>query len=222
MKKSIIKIVCVIGVIAVIGVVFFLFHPHSYTLYDSKEPSCKDKGYNTYKCWCGKEYTDSVEPIGHNYIEAETEPTCTDAGKRVFTCINCKDTYEEEIQAKGHDYSEAITEPTCIDAGKRVLTCKNCHESKEEHIEALGHSYVNGICERCGEKVPEETDSKEEKEPKTTTAKQPASPTEPADVETGDDWDAGWAALGVETIPEYTTEDLLSLADTEGWGLQAE
>ena len=76
----------------------------------------------------------------HKYTSVTTEPTCTTAGKTVYSC-SCGDSYTETIPATGHDYSESITEATCTEAGKNVKTCNNCGDTVTVTVPALGHSF---------------------------------------------------------------------------------
>ncbi len=41
--------------------------PHSFSLVESKEPTCTEKGYNTYRCICGYKYTDEINFKEHEY-----------------------------------------------------------------------------------------------------------------------------------------------------------
>ena len=43
----------------------------------------------------------------HAYTAEVIEPTCTEAGKTIYTC-RCGDTYEEEIPATGHTYVDGV------------------------------------------------------------------------------------------------------------------
>lgn len=52
------------------------------------------------------------ESLEHKWNEGEItkEPTCTDAGIKTYTCINCKETKIEEIAATGHQHTEIRNE----------------------------------------------------------------------------------------------------------------
>lgn len=218
MRKSIIKIVCVIGVLAVIGVAFFLFHPHKYTLIGSKEPTCTESGYKTFKCWCGKEYTESTDPIAHVYETTIVEPTCTEAGKTVFVCKNCGDTYEEEGKAKiDHEYEETVD----VERGKKVFVCKHCGDTYEEDIV---------VAETEDEEQGEKTDNKQQQGKTDTTQQQQqvqvqqpvAQPTplpqpqEDVVVSSGDDWAAaGWG--DIPTIDDNIDDFYNGTWDSSGW-----
>lgn len=59
-------------------------------------------------CECGeiiKKESRTIEALGHNYIEAVTDPSCTEAGFTTYTCTNCQDTYADNAtEALGHDF----------------------------------------------------------------------------------------------------------------------
>lgn len=98
------------------------------------------------------------------------EPTCTEAGQWIYTCILCGETKTEEIPATGrHSWDEgSVTRaPTCVDDGEMTYTCTVCHETKVERIPASGeHVWDDGVvtkeptqtqdgeitytCTRCG------------------------------------------------------------------------
>ena len=84
-------------------------------------------------------------PHAHTWDEGKvtTEPTCTEAGVKTYTCTVCKETKTEAIAALGHkwDDGKVTTEPTCTEAGA-----------------ALGHvdADKDNKCDRCGEKLGED------------------------------------------------------------------
>ncbi len=153
-KKKIIIISIVVLIVLITGL-FYFFHPHSYSLRETKTPTCTEDGYEIFCCWCGNEYRTEQKQTGHNYKSSVEEPTCTDTGKTVYTCELCGDMYEEPIEAIGHDYEESTKGPTCTESGERVFKCKNCGDTYTEPIEALGHDYKEGVCVRCGEPDPD-------------------------------------------------------------------
>ncbi|MDO4491091.1 MAG: hypothetical protein Q4B85_08500 [Lachnospiraceae bacterium] len=82
----------------------------------------------------------------HQYTVETTDPTCTEAGVKTYTC-SCGDSYTEENGAAlGHDYSAAVTkDPTETEEGVRTYTCTRCDDSYTESIPKLEHvhSYVD-------------------------------------------------------------------------------
>ena len=76
-----------------------------YVLVERVEPSCYKTGYIKYRCACGYEYTEDLASLGHNYVDAVEQPTCTSAGYKLKKCSNCGDSYTiESIAALGHNY----------------------------------------------------------------------------------------------------------------------
>ena len=101
-------------------------------------------------------------PHVHTWDEGKvtTEPTCTKAGVKTYTCTVCKETKTEAIAALGHkwDDGKVTTEPTCTKAGVKTYTCTVCKETKTEAVAALGHvdADKDNRCDRCGEKLGED------------------------------------------------------------------
>ena len=86
------------------------------------------------------------------------EPTCTEAGTKVYKCTNddCDVTKTETIKALGHNWDNGIVtkEPTCTDTGTKICTCSRDNVTKTETIKALGHDYNdNNVCTRCNDKL---------------------------------------------------------------------
>ena len=106
------RIIKILGISAtaviVTGLGVYKLHPHSYNLVDSTDPTCTLGGHKTYECWCGDEYTESIEPTGHEYEETDTEPTCPEDGLKTFTCKKCGNSYTESIDKLGHDYVNGV------------------------------------------------------------------------------------------------------------------
>ncbi|MCR5002178.1 MAG: hypothetical protein K6A71_10330 [Lachnospiraceae bacterium] len=106
------KVLKILGISAtaviLAGLSVYKFHPHSYKVVDSTDPTCILGGHTTYECWCGDEYTESIEPTGHEYLETDTEPTCTEDGIKTFTCKKCGNKYTESIDKLGHDYVNGV------------------------------------------------------------------------------------------------------------------
>ena len=76
-----------------------------------------------------------------------TEPTCTTAGVKTYTCSDCNKTKTETISALGHSWSSGsvTTEATCTTTGTKTFTCSRCNGTKTETIKALGHNYGDWI-----------------------------------------------------------------------------
>ena len=69
--------------------------------------------------------------------EVTTEPTCTEAGKIVYTCTKCGETREEDVDALGHDWGEweVTKEATCTEKGEQKHVCSRCGEEETEEID---------------------------------------------------------------------------------------
>ena len=92
----------------------------------------------------------------HSYSIVGTDPDCTNAGEKTYTCTECGYKFTIKKAALGHTYTEEITtEPDCTPAGVKTLTGSVCNHVDTEPIEALGHDYVDGICTRCNQRDPE-------------------------------------------------------------------
>jgi len=138
-----------------------------------KAPTCARPGSMKRTCNVGTPHSESKEipALGHKYEETAQPPTCTEDGKRVFTCSKCKDSYSETFGlAIGHSYTEAITkEAVCGREGAKTFTCGACGDSYSQPIAALSHifgEWVEGspagegvegsryrACALCGERV---------------------------------------------------------------------
>lgn len=99
-------------------------HRHSYAIKF-------DQDYHWEECDCGA----TRNKTKHTWTEkVTTEPTCTEAGEKTFTCV-CGATKMEEISATGHSWGEpAVTYAANGQDGKKVYTCTVCEETKEEEI----------------------------------------------------------------------------------------
>mgnify|MGYP002625383580 CR=1 FL=1 len=65
--------------------------------------------------------------------DSENPPTCTEAGKKVFACVNCDDkTILKDADALGHDWGEwTVTKEATLDEdGEQTRTCARCNETE--------------------------------------------------------------------------------------------
>ena len=120
-------------------------HSHSYTSAITTPATCSATGIRTYSCACGKNYTESISALGHNYqLKEVIAPTCTTQGYDLYICQNDtshteKRNYTDMI---GHNYGTVIVQPTCVKQGYTDHICKNCgHTYTDTYVEPLGHSW---------------------------------------------------------------------------------
>lgn len=107
-------------------------HRHSYAIKF-------DQDYHWEECACGA----VREKHAHVWTEkVTTEPTCTEAGEKTFTCV-CGATKMEEIPATGHSWGEyeVTTAATCTQPGVMTSTCSNCGGTQTKETPATGHSW---------------------------------------------------------------------------------
>lgn len=78
-----------------------------------------------------------------------TDPTCTTAGEKTYTCAVCNGTKTEAVDALGHDYGEEwdeVTPATCTTAGKKVKHCKNApDEESHDFVETIAVDPTNHV-----------------------------------------------------------------------------
>ena len=92
----------------------------------------------------------AADTCNHSYTRLTyLAPTCTDAGKEILVCTNCREKIERTIPAPGHDFSLNWTvdrEPTCDQAGQRSRHCSRCSAvTSIVSIEKLNHSFTTQI-----------------------------------------------------------------------------
>ena len=110
-----------------------------------------------------KTYTDSriitMDALGHDWDEGAitTEPDCTNAGVKTFTCARCGETRTEAVSATGHTPEDvAAVAPTCTEAGTTAgKKCSVCGAIIEgvEFVKPTGHTAetVPGKAATCTE-----------------------------------------------------------------------
>jgi len=90
-----------------------LGHEHKSAVEEKKnitDATCLDAGSYVLvtSCKCGEELsreTFTIEPLGHDYIDVVTEPSCEKTGFTTHTCNRCGDSYVDDyIDAPGHDF----------------------------------------------------------------------------------------------------------------------
>ena len=119
-------------------------------------PTCTQKGYTTYTCFCGNSYNgDYVDPLGHKeVIDNQVNPTCTQSGlTKGKHCTVCGEATVAQIvvDALGHSYTSVITPATCEDDGYTTYTCYCGYSYVGDTVSAHGHTEVidEGIAATC-------------------------------------------------------------------------
>lgn len=117
---------------------------HSYSITESKDPTCTTRGYDLYTCanGCGKSYKTTTPSLGHNYVDTVTNATCTSMGYTTHTCENCKESYVDTyVPATNHNYIEETVNATCTTVGYTIYKCECGSSYNGEIIPATGHNY---------------------------------------------------------------------------------
>ncbi len=135
------------------------------------DPSCTEAGsYELVtRCeTCGEILASehfTIDALGHDYVPAVTEPSCTEGGFTTYTCSRCGDSYVgDETAALGHQPGEPVienyVEPTGSEGGgyDTVVYCQRCGEELSREHTALssvdgpnadGYFYLNGEIVPC-------------------------------------------------------------------------
>lgn len=100
--------------------------------------------------------TDTESPHEWNSGKVTTQPTCTTAGQKTYTCTVCSATKVETLNALGHNFAKYDAKAaTCTEIGwNTYFTCTNCNYTTYKEIAALGHDKVShkGKAATCTEK----------------------------------------------------------------------
>ena len=130
---------------------------HQYELDRTVPATPTEDGYEVWVCSvCGDEKTEILSVCPHEYDIAETAPTCTDPGRRTYTCRLCGYVRMEEIPAAGHSYEAQMSvDPTCTEEGFFRGKCTVCGDVVSDRIPAAGHHFVTAedgrrFCSICG------------------------------------------------------------------------
>ncbi|MGN0461492.1 MAG: leucine-rich repeat protein, partial [Ruminococcus sp.] len=100
---------------------------------DKAIPStCKNDGKTegSHCSRCNKVFVaqETVKATGHSYDNGivKIKATCTESGKKVFTCKKCSYSYSKTIAATGHNYRTRVTMATFDKSGSSVTYCSIC------------------------------------------------------------------------------------------------
>lgn len=126
---------------------------HSFTNYVSNNnATCTENGTETATCdnGCGKTITqtEANSATGHNWDTGVPvlEPTDTEWGQTLYTCLNCGETETKtDIKPTGHVHTpdepvETVTkEATCLTSGSKkvTITCTECGETYYNQTEEI-------------------------------------------------------------------------------------
>lgn len=108
---------------------------------DSHEASCTEGGFFHYVCSvCGDEYTETTEPLGHDYSDSYTvdkKATCTEEGVKSIHCKRCdeiKEGSEVTLPMVEHVAEKKINAATTFESGLETEVCKNCGKVLSETV----------------------------------------------------------------------------------------
>ena len=130
------------------------------------EATCENKGnIEYYQCEeCSKYYEDEnglneikdsktlvINPLGHNYKDVVTNPTCTEQGYTTHTCSRCNDSYVDSYTSSlGHkEVIDESIEPTCTNVGwTQGSHCDVCKEIlvAQKMLDMIDHNYIDNVC----------------------------------------------------------------------------
>ena len=108
---------------------------------DSHEASCTEEGFFHYVCSaCGDEYTETTEPLGHDYSDSYTvdkKATCTEEGVKSIHCKRCdeiKEGSEVTLPMVEHVGEKKVNAATTFESGLETEVCKNCGKVLSETV----------------------------------------------------------------------------------------
>lgn len=116
---------------------------HSYTSVVTA-PTCTERGYTTYTCFCGQSKIDDyVDATGHNFADwkVTTEATCTKMGVETRECIICEATEIRELEMIEHAYNSVVTIPSCTSQGYTTYICYCGDSYIDDYVDALKHDF---------------------------------------------------------------------------------
>lgn len=116
--------------------------------------------------WCDKRMGFEAIPWKHHEVYTTIEPTCTEQGYELVTCVNCDlEIKSDYVDATGHKEKADDRAPTCTEDGYYRTICEVCDIVIEGgEIPATGHDFKETVsyatcekdgfttftCEKCG------------------------------------------------------------------------
>ena len=131
---------------------------HKYSSKVTTQPTHLTEGIETFTCFCGDNYTETIEKLAnHTYQKVVTPPTCTSKGYTTYTC-ECKESYVADyVDTLDHNLSSfvIIKEATCTVNGEERADCLNCDYFETRELIADNHKDedYDGYCDNCNEYI---------------------------------------------------------------------
>ncbi|MBR2025297.1 MAG: InlB B-repeat-containing protein, partial [Clostridia bacterium] len=128
------------------------YQPDQTRLDDWTEATCTKNGKQYYKCSkCLMPYTETIQSLGHQYVENVIEPTCAKEGytekyctnpgcnrePSVYNKVSATGKHDYDLDGDGDDDYKYTILPTDYTPGKEMKTCKVCNGSQYFSVEPL-------------------------------------------------------------------------------------
>lgn len=105
---------------------------HKYISNIIKEPTCDGTGVKKYICTeCDESYTETIDALGHKYVDTVIKPTESESGYTLHKCKECGYSYKDS-------YTDALQKSTEPDI-KHIINNTN----KDISNTAINNTYVN-------------------------------------------------------------------------------
>ena len=128
----------------------------------TKEATCTEEGEAIVKCACGETKTITLEKLGHNIVEVETNPTYLKKGRIDYKCSRCDATGLREsiefdrLSLAGFGFEELVIDDSknckyfqvCILEDNRYQTTYGNFNEKDSEIELFLEEYDYVIREK--------------------------------------------------------------------------
>lgn len=139
---------------------------HTFTSEITREPSCTMPGIVTYTCTkCGYQYTETIDPLGHDWLLKESVPTTYSVDTTSITCPDdgtTNFTYTLDEATETYTFTNANTGytwtvPAVVTHGYDLYVCSRCGEEYRDYsgsgppdeesglFAAIGDFIANGI-----------------------------------------------------------------------------
>ena len=111
-------------------------------------PTCTAAGVEGKNCAsCSYFEHRYIDALGHDLSETIVNPTCTEQGYTLYTCIRCyEESRDQYTEARGHAYVKEEVAATCTEQGYVKFACQWCSdEYYDTFTEPYGHSYESTV-----------------------------------------------------------------------------